>query len=163
MDLLSLIPDNISEVLLKIIQFTELRRSVLYRNIHGVNTPGYSPRDLPVVEFAEVLNAAINEHVQHHRLLFRDTANIAFGGGGAMRIHPIADEGARTLLETNRDEYLELQIDRLLENSLNQKVAEQLMQQNTGPICGSVRVDRDEVMASDMFPEDLPSPPNSTH
>lgn len=162
MDLSALIPDNISEVLLKIIQFTELRRSILHRNIHGISTPGYAPRDMPVVEFAGVLNAAINEHVQHHRLLFRDTPNIAFGGGGTMRIHPVADERARALLEADRDEYLELQVNRLLENSLNQKVAKELMRQNTGPSCGSVRVDLDEVMASDAFPDDSPSPPNST-
>ena len=162
MDLLSFIPDNITEVLAKIVQFTELRRGILNGNIRGLHTPGYVPRDLPVLEFAELLHVAIGEHLQHHRLLFRDTANINFGDGGTMRIHPIADEHARTLLETNPDEYLNLQISRLLENSLNWKVAQELMQRHSGTIYSLPDMNPDKAVATDTFPDDQPSRPAAT-
>jgi flagellar basal body rod protein FlgB len=159
MDLLSLIPDNITEVLVKIIQFTELRRGILNGNIRGLHTPGYAPRDLPVIEFAELLHVAISEHLQHHRLLFRDTTNIAFGNGGTMRIHPVADDPARTLLQTNPDEYLNLQINRLMENSLNWTVAQELIRRRSGTASCLPYLNRDNAAATDVLPEDQPSRP----
>lgn len=48
MDLLSLIPDNIVEVLVEILRFTELRRRILYDNIHRVDAPAFIPQDMPV-------------------------------------------------------------------------------------------------------------------
>jgi flagellar basal body rod protein FlgB len=159
MDLLPFIPDNITEVLAKIVQFTELRRGILNGNVRGIHTRGYRPRDLPVVEFANLLNVAISEHLQHHRLLFRDTENITFGDGGTMRIHPIADEHAGSLLQTNPDQYLNLQISRLFENSLNWQVARELMQRHSGTVCDLPSMTRDNAVATDVFSEDLPSRP----
>jgi hypothetical protein len=162
MDLLSLIPDNITEVLVKIVQFTDLRRGILNGNIRGMDTPGYIPRDLPVLEFAELLHVAIGEHLQRHRLLFRDTTNMTFGDGGTMRIHPIADDRAAALLKTNPDEYLNLQINRLVENSLNGKVAQELIRQHSGTACCPPNVDSGNAVATDVFPEDLSSRPATT-
>ena len=162
MDLVPFIPDNITEVLAKIVLFTELRRGILNGNVRGVHTRGYRPRDLPVIEFANVLNVAVSEHLQHHRLLFRDTENITFGDGGTMRIHPIADEHASSLLQTSPDEYLNLQISRLFENSLNWQVARELMQRHCGTACDLPNMTRDNVMLTDVLSEDLPSRPAST-
>lgn len=154
MDLLSLIPDNISEVLVKIIQFTELRRRILHRNIQDMGVSGYVPQDVPVLEFAELLNVALAEHLQHRRLLFRDTANITFAGGGGMRVRPVADDYARSLLDTEPDEFLELQISRLLENSLNRRVAEELLRQTGGAAGNLPRLDIDAALVGDTLPED---------
>jgi len=162
MDLLSFIPDNITEVLAKIVLFTELRRGILNGNVRGIHTRGYMPRDLPVLEFANLLNVAVSEHLQHHRLLFRDTTNITFGDGGTMRIHPIADEHAGALLQTNPEEYLNLQTSRLEENSLNWLVARELMQRHSGTVCSLPSTTRDNTVAIDVFPEDLSSRPAST-
>ena len=156
MDLRSFIPDNPSDVLVRIIRFTQLRRAILHENIRGVNTPGYVPRDLPVIEFAGLLDDAVTEHRRHHRLVFRDTANITFGPGGTMRIRPLTDEFAKTLLEANPDEYLALQINRLLEDCLNQKVAEELIRQASGPMCGAFGMGLDEMVAAEASAEDLP-------
>jgi hypothetical protein len=161
MDLVSFIPDNITEVLAKIVQFTELRRGILNGNVRGIRTHGYIPRDLPVAEFADLLNVAISEHMQHHRLLFRDTQNIIFGDRGTMRVRPIADEHAGALLQTNPDGYLNLQTARLWENALNCQVARGLMQRHSGTVCSLPDTDRDAV-ATDAYPEDLPSRPAST-
>ncbi len=162
MDLLSFIPDNVTEVLVKIVQFTELRRGVLNGNIRGMDTPGYIPRDLPVVEFAELLHVAISEHLQHQRLLFRDTANITFGDGGTMRIHPIADDHAAALLKADPDEYLNLQINRLVENYLNGKVAQELIQRHSGMPCCLPDMNSGNAVATDASPEDLSSRPAAT-
>jgi flagellar basal body rod protein FlgB len=132
MELLSLIPDNLSELLVTIVRFTELRRDVLYENIHNTRTPGYTPKDMPVLEFVQVLNGAIAEHVQRQRLLFCDTENIKFGRNSAMKVTPVMDAPAKTLLHSNRDEYVEAQVGKLLENSLNRKVAKELLRLKCG-------------------------------
>lgn len=166
MDLQPFIPDNITEVLAKIVQFTELRRGILNGNVRGLQARGYMPRDLPVAEFADVLNGAITEHVQNRRLLFRDTDNITFGDGGTMRIHPVADKHAQALLETNPDAYLNLQTSRLFENSLNGRVARELMERHSGTACclpEMVHDDSDDdVVVTDVTPEDQPSRPATT-
>ena len=162
MDLLAHIPDNITEVLVKILQFTELRRGTLNGNIRGMDTPGYIPRDLPVIEFADLLHVAIGEHLQHHRLLFRDTTNITFGDGGTMRIHPIADDHAAALLKTDPDTYLNLQINRLVENSLNGKVAQELIRRHSGMPCCLPNMDSAKTVATDVSLKDQPSRPATT-
>jgi hypothetical protein len=161
MDLPPLIQDNIGEVLVKIIGFTDLRRSVLHGNIHNLHLPGYTPQDLPVLEFAEILNGAVSEHMRSQRLMFQDTVHIRFGPNGAVHIRPVIDEYAKTLLDSDPDEYLELQIDRLLENTLNRIVAEQLVRQNA-EVTGSLpQANVNEVMTGDVFLDDSPSRPES--
>jgi flagellar basal body rod protein FlgB len=137
MDSLSLIPDNVAEVLVEILRLTGLRRGILHDNIRCVDTPGFLPQDMPVREFADVLNGAVVEHLQNRRLLFRDTSNIAFGPNGSTRIRPIVDDHAHALLQKNRDEYLELQVNKLLENALNRKVAMELLRHKCG-VCPDV-------------------------
>ncbi len=130
------IADNISDVLVKIIHFTQLRRQVLHANLHKADHPGFAPQDMPVRELAEALNVAVAEHLQHRRLLFRDTPHIKFGPNNTMEVLPILDSQAQVLLQTNRDEYTESQIRKLLENCLNRKVAEELLRQKGGTYTG---------------------------
>jgi len=134
MNLLSLITDNITELLVKVIEFTQARQKILTQNINNIHRAKFSPKDLPVDEFSELLNNAIEEHIRNHRLVLRDTANIKFGAAGSFKVKPVADKYAKELLEENRDEYLQLQIDKLMENSLNQKVATELLKQKEGMI-----------------------------
>ncbi|MHC4521709.1 MAG: hypothetical protein ACYTAS_24210 [Planctomycetota bacterium] len=149
MELLSLIPDNLSELLVTIVRFTELRRDVLYENIHNTRTPGYTPRDMPVLEFVQALNTAIAEHVQRQRLLFCDTENIKFGKNTAMKVTPVPDAPARTLLQKSRDEYVESQVGKLLENSLNRKVAKELLRLKCGALCGLASLPVDQTAMRD--------------
>ncbi len=132
MDSLSLVPDNIAELLVEILQFTGLRRRILHDNIRCVDASAFVPRDMPVREFADVLNNAVAEHLRSRRLLFRDTSNIAFGRNGSTTIRPIVDTHAHALLQKSRDEYLELQVNKLLENALNRKVAMELLRHKCG-------------------------------
>jgi len=126
------IADNISDILVKILYFTQLRRRVLHENLHKAKEPGFAPQDMPVREFAEALNVAVAEHLQNDRLLFRDTPSIRFGPNNTMDIRPVADPQAHALLQTDPDQYTELQIRKLLENCLNRKVAEELLRQKCG-------------------------------
>ena len=133
MNLTSLITDNITEILVKIIEFTHTRQKIIIRNITSMNNPGFVPQKLAVKEFSGLLNSAIDEHIQNQRLLLRDTENIKFGTSGNFEVKPTVDRHSKLLLEKNRDEYLEVQIKKLLENSLNQRVAAELLRkkQNT--------------------------------
>lgn len=119
--------DNISEVLLKIISFTEKRQKVLMSNINNIHEPGFMPQDLAVDEFSDVLNIAINEHIHNRRLMLCDTESVKFGIEGTLEITPVEDAEAMSVLGESRDRYLELQINRLMENQLNQKVASEML------------------------------------
>ncbi len=129
MNLTSLITDNVTEILVKIIEFTRTRQKILTQNITNVNNAGFVPKELAVNEFSGLLNNALNEHIRNQRLLLRDTENIKFGVKGSFEVKPMVDEHGKELLEENRDEYLELQITKLLENSLNQRVAAEFLRQ----------------------------------
>ncbi|MHC4489257.1 MAG: hypothetical protein ACYS9C_07625 [Planctomycetota bacterium] len=129
MNLTSLITDNIAEILVKIIEFTETRQKILTRNITNIHDPGFVPKDLAVDEFSNSLNNAIDEHIRNQRLVLRDTENVKFGVSGSFIVKPLVDECGKELLEESRDEYLELQINKLSENSLNQRVAAELLRQ----------------------------------
>lgn len=129
MNRLALIRDNISDLLVRIIEFTHTRQRVLSENIRNIHIAGFTPKDLSVDEFAQSLNEAIVQHVQNRRLVLRDTDNIKFGARTSMQAIPIVDEYASELLEHNKDEYLELQINKLVENRLNQKIAAELLRQ----------------------------------
>jgi len=134
MNLTSLITDNITELLVKIIEFTQSRQKVLSRNINNIHRPGFVPEDLAVDEFSESLNNAINEHIWSQRLVLCDTENIKFGIGGSFEVKPAVDKYAKELFEENQDEYLKLQMNKLLENSFNQRIAAELLRQKHGVI-----------------------------
>jgi hypothetical protein len=123
----TLIMDNITELLVKIIRFTKALKKVLTDNINSMHNADFVPRDLPVNEFSQLLDYAIDEHRQNHRFVFYDTENIKFGKRGNFKVRTMIDKYAKKLLDKNPDEYLELQINKLLENALNQKVAEKLI------------------------------------
>ena len=134
MNLASLITDNITELLVKIIKFTQTRHKILTENITNIHSPGFVPEDLVVDEFSDLLSSAIDEHIANRRLVLRDTENIKFGISGSFEVKPVVDKYAKELLEENRDEYIELQINKLLENSLNQRAAAKLLKQKQGII-----------------------------
>jgi flagellar basal body rod protein FlgB len=121
--------DNITELLIKIIEFTQNRQKILTQNINNIHSPGFVPKDLAVDEFSGLINNAINEHTRNQRLLFCDTRNIKFGAAGRLETQPTIDKYAKELLEKNRNKYVELQINKLLENALNQKAAAELLRQ----------------------------------
>lgn len=129
MNIPALITNNIAELLSKIIDFTRRREELIVQNIDNVRSPGFVPADLDTDEFSNVMNEALDEHALNGRIVLRDTENIKFGIAGNFQVEPVADEYARKLLEQNPDEYLELQTDKLLENSLNRRIATQLLKQ----------------------------------
>ena len=129
MNLPTMTTDNITEVLLKIINFTQSRQKVLIQNINTMHTAGFAPRDLPVDEFSRLMAQALAEHTCNHRLVLQDGKNVKFGANGDFEVTPVIDDEARMLFEQNRDEYLRCQIIKMLENSLNQRIAVDLLRQ----------------------------------
>ena len=125
--------DNITEVLSKILEFTERRRALITHNIMNVNTPGYEPRDLDVTEFADLMTQAISEHIHSQRLLLCDGKHIHFGQEGSFETTSIADDRAGELLATDSKAYLCYQTEKLAENLLNSHVAGDLLDRQEIP------------------------------
>jgi len=134
MNLMSQITDNISEILIKIVMFTQTRQKILIQNIINIHNPGFVPQELEVDEFSNLLSNAIDEHVRNKRLVLRDTENIKFGVSGSIELNPVIDEHGIKLLEEDREGYIERQMNKLWENSINQKVAAELLKQKQGTI-----------------------------
>ena len=124
--------DNITDVLMKIVTFTKTRQKVLTENINNQHKPAFIPHDLPVEEFSNLLNTALGEHTQKKRLLYIDTDNIKFQAQGIFNVKAVPDEHAAQILSASRDEYVELQLSKMMENSLNQKIAMELLKQKEG-------------------------------
>jgi flagellar basal body rod protein FlgB len=129
MDLMSLVTDNITEILTKIVEFSQARQKVLIQNIINMGHPEFVPRELEVHEFSSLVNEAINEHLRSRRLVLRDTRHIKFGADGDFEVTPVVDEQCLKLLAENQQQYVEQQIGKLWENSLNQNVAAEMLKQ----------------------------------
>jgi flagellar basal body rod protein FlgB len=129
MNLPTITTDNITEVLLKIIEFTQSRQKILIQNINTMHTAGFAPRDLQVDEFSRLIAQALAEHACNNRLVLQDSENVKFGTNGSFEVTPVIDKEAGMLFEQNRDEYLRCQIIKMLENSLNQRIAADLLKQ----------------------------------
>ncbi|MBN1796039.1 MAG: hypothetical protein JW804_05145 [Sedimentisphaerales bacterium] len=121
--------DNLTELLSFIITFTQARQKILIRNINSADKSGFMPQDLPVDEFAQLLDVALDEHIQRKRLLLCDTSSIKFGQNGLFDVKPCPDHCSERILRKGKDKYIELQINKLLENTLNQKFAAETLKQ----------------------------------
>ena len=130
----SMITDNIAELLVKIIEFTHTRQKVITHNIRNMHHPGFIPSDLAVDEFSDSLNSAISEHTRSKCLVLYDSENIKFGAEGCFEVKSTIDHQALNLLKKSPNEYLEMQINKLLENSINQRVATELLKRKHGMV-----------------------------
>ncbi len=129
MNLLALMTDEITEILIRIMEFTQTRQKVLTRNIRRMDRADFEPQDLAVDEFSDSLSTALEEYARHQRLVLCDTDSVKFGLDGTLKAVPVADRAAARLLADDRDKYIEYQVDKLLENSLNQRIAAELLRQ----------------------------------
>ena len=127
MHISSTTPDNITEVLSKIHEFSRRRRELISENILNVNVAGFEPKDLDVDEFADLMTHAISEHMQSSRLLLCDGENIHFGANGRFETRAVVDNQAKRLLTEDTKGYLRSQVRKLSENLLNTRVASSLL------------------------------------
>ena len=121
--------DNITEILTRIIEFTDRRRDVLTRNLFDYKNTDFVPKDLAVCEFAECMTEAVSEHLRSRRLLMCDRENVRFEAEGAFDTKPIVDHDANTLLQSDIKQYLQMQINKLSENLMNNRIAVELLKQ----------------------------------
>ncbi len=119
--------ENVTELLLQILEFTEQRKEILARNIFDRYKPEFIPRDLPAAEFAQCLTDALGEHLCRNRLLFCDSSHVRFEANGLLEIEPVPDMEAHHLLRNNPTQYLKVQIQKLSENLLNNRIAAELL------------------------------------
>jgi hypothetical protein len=121
--------DNLTELLSRIIDFTERRKEVLTRNLFDYRNNGFVPKDLPVYEFADTLTYALAEHIRNKRLLLEDRENVRFYGNGDFDAQATADAEAVMLLENNPQSYVQEQIRKLSENLIHNRLAVELLRQ----------------------------------
>lgn len=119
--------DNVTEVLSMIIEFTQRRDKVLTSNIMNANKEDFVPEDLDVSIFADLMGQAISEHIRSRRLVLRDSETITFGENGRFESRPVEDRQARMLFEKDKEQYLEMQVHKLSENRINQRIAAELL------------------------------------
>lgn len=129
MDVASTTRENITEVLTQILAFTERRKEILTRNIVDFRTDDFVPQDLPAGEFARCMTRALAEHLCRNRLLFCDSSHVRFESNGAFSIDPVPDPKALDLLQTDPRQYVQIQIQKLSENMMNNRIAAQLLRQ----------------------------------
>jgi len=128
MDLSSTTTDNITEILAKIIEFTEQRHGLLTNNILGINEPDFIPKDMDVTGFADLMGEAVSEHVRSKRLMLRDNDNIKFAAGGNFKCKAVVDDHAQSVLNKDAEAYMRMQLKKLSENTTNNEVANRLLE-----------------------------------
>ena len=121
--------DNITDILTKIVDFTDRRRELLTRNIFDYRTSDFQPKDMPICEFTKCMTEAVTEHLRSQRLLWCDRDNVTFGEMGVFDVLPMIDSEAAALLNTDTKKYLQLQIYKLSENLMNNRIAVELLKQ----------------------------------
>jgi flagellar basal body rod protein FlgB len=121
--------DNLTELLSRIIDFTERRKEVLTRNLFDYRNSGFIPKDLPVHEFSDTLTHALAEHIRNKRLLLEDRQNVRFYSNGDFDAEAIADTDGVVLLENNPQAYVQEQISKLSENLIHNRLAVELLRQ----------------------------------
>jgi flagellar basal body rod protein FlgB len=123
--------DNVTEVLTKVLEFTDRRARVLHKNILNVNNKSYRPADLDATAFADIMANALSEHLINDRLLLIDSENIKFGPDGHFEAKAIVDQQACQLLATDTKQYLKRQMKKISENLMNKKVAAHLIERKS--------------------------------
>jgi hypothetical protein len=121
--------DNLTELLSRIIDFTERRKEVLTRNLFDYRNSGFIPKDLPVHEFSDTLTHALAEHIHNKRLLLEDRQNVRFYSNGDFDAEATIDSQSVVLLENNPQAYVQEQIRKLSENLIHNRLAVELLRQ----------------------------------
>jgi len=121
--------DNITEILVKIVEFTKKRQKILIRNINNIQNKTFIPKDLDADEFSDILSAALYDHQRTGWLILRDGRYTKFGANGTFQVNSLTDTNAKLLLKEKPSEYLQMQIDKLFENSINQRLAAEMLRQ----------------------------------
>jgi hypothetical protein len=122
-ELSSLVRDNIDEILVRIIQFTNIHHTILTDNLRNSRETNFVPMYVDVEDFATVISTALTEHQKSKRLSLCDSRTVNFISGGEFEIEPQVDVQAADLKEKDFIAYIELQKERMRENISNNKAA----------------------------------------
>jgi flagellar basal body rod protein FlgB len=123
------VTDNLTELLNRIIDFTERRKEVLTRNLFDYRSAGFEPMDLPVHEFADTLTRGLAEYIRNKRLVLEDGPNVHFHDQGEFEAAAVVDNKSLELLRNDTHAYVQEQIQRLSENLIHNRLAVELLRQ----------------------------------
>jgi flagellar basal body rod protein FlgB len=132
MDLSSLIRDNIDDILVKVIQFTHIRHSIILDNIRNCHTADFVPMNIDAEDFAKVISVALCTHQRTRKMVLCDSRTVSFSPGGQLSVQPQVDTAAQRLFKEDFERYISLQRQRLNENMINNKTACALLCHKSG-------------------------------
>ncbi len=126
---ISPITDNITDLLNRILDFTERRNEVLTRNLFDYRNLGFEPCDLPVQEFTDTMTRALAEYIQNKRLLLEDSPHVHFLDQCDFDASVVIDHEACGLLKQDTQAYVNNQIQKMSENMIHNRIATELLRQ----------------------------------
>ena len=97
--------------------------------------------EMEVNRFSDLISYAVDEHVRNERIVLHDTKHIKFGPGGSFKTKPVNDEFSRKLLIEDPDKYLDHQVKKLLENSLNQRIAAEMLEYKKHTVVAGISIE----------------------
>ncbi|MBN1846427.1 MAG: flagellar basal body rod protein FlgB [Sedimentisphaerales bacterium] len=119
-------------VLEQVMAFTEARHQVLADNISNIDTVGYTMKDLPVEEFYQALDRAIERRDRAGAsapLAPQDTRNLRWDAGGRLRARSVAAANQNILFQDQNNRSVENQMSQMAQNGLLHNVAAELLRQ----------------------------------
>ena len=119
-------------VLQRMMAFTEERHQVLANNIANFDTVNYQMKDLPVQEFSEALNGAIERRDKRGssaEFFVKNTRYVRWNRAGEIQVRPTNIEN-NILFHDKNNRFVEKQMSEMAKNSMKHTlVADMLRQQ----------------------------------
>ena len=117
-------------VLQAVMSFTEARHEVLANNVSNIDTVGYKMQDLPVNEFFESLNKAIENRDRRgagEPLRIRSSRHLKWDNKGNLEAKPREVENSNILFHDRNNRFVEKQMSELAKNALLHNVTVELL------------------------------------
>ncbi|KPK76467.1 MAG: hypothetical protein AMJ79_06600 [Phycisphaerae bacterium SM23_30] len=129
-------------VLQQVLQFTEARHELLVNNVTNFDTVGYKVQDLPVAEFCEALQEAVERRETKgagEALQIKSTKHLHWDREGRLQARPIEIENNNILFHDQNNRFVEKQMSELSKNALLHNVAAELLRQQYGLLQTALR------------------------
>jgi len=137
-----LINRGTAPVLEKLMTFTEARHEMLVNNVTNFDTAGYKMQDLPMEEFLESLQKAVDRCATGgagDSLQMENTRHLKWDGEGHLRAEPMAWENHNILFHDENNRFVEKQMSEMAKNALLHNVAAELLRQQHGLLQTAIR------------------------
>ena len=124
----------------QVASFAEARHAVLADNIANIDTPGYKARDLPVVEFQQMLARAAEESRRTGGpLRLSGSENIDVSLDGHIDFKAVEREQNNLLFHDQGNRSIEKEMSELVKNTLLHRVAIEVLRKQNETLEAAIR------------------------